>query len=1228
MEVATPLALLLGLAVVPALWLARRASGRAVVHPLWFLAAPGPAARARRGVSRRARLLLVVAIALLAAAAAGPALVDRGGARVLIVDLSATRALDLAAVRTRLAGFDDAVLVTPGRGPRRLAARDALAALVPSNQTIDAAALAAAVELALPGARAIEIAAAPAPGDNAGIRAARFHRDPLASRRGRIVVELVLTGSAPVPAAVVARAGASVRARAVPVRAGDQAIAVLPYSGDGGEVLALVLEPSGTDPLAVDDVASVPIPPLAPAAVWVDPTLEGSAVARVLAVLPTVERITAPRADAIAVVASTAWPGPARARLVLGAPPPTAPLEPLLAVAGAPLPGATPALLAAVPPVAVDKLAGARIDPSQVWLRAGPHAALWYEPAAHAPALRLVAALDGAVLPVVLADAFAAPPLAIAAAPATVADVRAPPPAPPVPAGERGRRDGWPTRALLIAAAALIALETIAGRTRGASLLARLALIAGLALLVGRAFAAPAPRVVFVLDVSASVAPAATAARAELARRARVLPAGARAALVVVADGARLAVPLGSPAAIIAWTRRAGADPATLGVDPARTDLGAGLTQAGAALGAPGGAIVLIGDGRDSVRGAAAVREAPALIGRGFALAGIETGDRVRVEVPAGALRAAPGRAFALPIILEARVATVVDVVIAHRGRPIARRSLAVAAGRTAASVATVLADEGPAELDVTVTAADDPVDATDRARIQVEVGGTARVLRIDATGAAALAPAALAGIDALVLDDVPGAALAADAIATVDRFVRDGGTLLWAAGPGVARGGAGGLAALLPLQSRADDPVALMLLVDRSGSIDAAGLRAPVPGPAELAAAAAALGPGDRFGAIAFDVAAIDWLALGPAHDRRQVPALPPAGGGTDPTAALLRAGHLLAAVPPGARRVVVLVSDGGFVAAVGSATEAAAALAARAIRVEVIALDPPGPAEVATLAAVATAGGGRVHDLAAGLAAALPAVRTVAPPPDVAATARARPAWATLLGPVPPALAAGAPVAAHVALQPTADAAVLADAGGDPLLAVRAHGAGRVLAWTTDLRGEWIDRSVATAVIASLARPTRPELDAIAGPVPGTVIVTASGLDDAVPRRVQLELERGPVREAMLIPEAAGIFCTLLANLPEGRHTLSVSGRRTPLLVADREHAGLGIDGEVAALARPGPPPPDDRATRWLVLLGALAIMWVMSLLFHYPSSYPSRDLQRHRRPGQSSGGDQTVV
>ena len=1174
MAVTWPLALGLALALAPALWLARRAGGRAIDHPLWFLAPARVGARRARGRAAWRHGLVLAAIALAALAATGPVRRAPAGDRVLVVDLSATRALDLDAIRARAAGYDRVVLAAPGAAPRIVPAASAAGVIVPSRGTTDAATLAAAVGAGLAGARVVDVAAAPPVGADVGVAAVAFHRDPLAAARGWLVIELADPAEACDRAVVIAGADRA-PVRLTPWCGGGRGVAVWPYAGPGAETLALRLDPPGRDPLPIDDAATVAIPPLAPTAVWIAPALAASDVARALRALPTVTLVAAPGPDAIAVVVAGGAQVPARARLVIHPPPPTAGAAPLVLADRAPLPGLTAALLAATRPPAVDAAAGVDADPARTWLRAGDAPAVW----THGDAAHLAAAIDGAALPVLLADLFAVAPLARVAPPATVADVRAPAPAPAVPPA-RPRARPWPIAALFALAAVALALEALLAWPRGAGLALRLATLAVIVVGARLATARAPRRVVFVLDVSASVAPAEAEARAALARRAGALADDDRAALVLVAGGASIAVPSGSPGAIAAWARRGPVDVAAAGLDPTTTDLRAGAQLAGT-LAAPGDAVVLIGDGRDR-RGGAALAAAPGLIGRVVEQVPIDAGDLGRIEARTATVRAAPGAAVALTVAVELRARAAVTIVAAHRGVEVGRLTTPLAAGTSVVAVPVTLAAVGVADVALTLTVPGDPITASDQARVTVEVGGAARRLVVTAATVGAVHPTTLAEVQELVLDDVPASALTAAAIAAIDGFVDAGGALVWTAGPATAAAGSGALDRLLPLRSPPPPRLAVMLLIDRSGSIGAPGTGAVAAGPAEVAAAAA-LGPRDYVGALAFDVAPIEWLPFGPVGDGAVVCDLPPPRGGTDPTAAIRRAIDRLASAPADARAVIALVSDGGFPMTVEAAVAAAAAAAARGVRVETFATGAVDAAGAARLCRVASAGGGACHAVATALA-----LLRAAPAPI------ARSAPLRVRGQAGP---PGDVAAQHLALAPTADAMILVDAGDDPLLAVRAHGAGRVVGWASDRGGAWVDAAVAAALIdAAVARPA------------GSVI-SVRPVEDRLEVEVRADADAPtPALAVATTSDAAAPF--VLSPAPPGRATgqvpisgsarIGLAGVSAAYVAPDLEHRGLGAApaafpssrGSAAGERRPNPAAP------WLAGLSILLMLATLSL------------------------------
>lgn len=256
MALTWPLALLLALALVPAVWLTRRASRHTIAHPLWFLAPPGRGARRRRGGGRWRVALTLAAIAAAALAAAGPVVGAPAGDRVLVVE-------SVRDPRARRRGGPRPGRRLRSRRARRargaaaiIAGADAAAAIAPTRGTTDAATLAAAVAAGLSGSRTIDVAAAPAPGADVGITALAFLRDPLAAARGQLIVE-VATPAGACDRAVAIADGDRVLARVALTCAGGRGAAAWRYDGAGGVALTVRLDPAGADALAVDDAATI-----------------------------------------------------------------------------------------------------------------------------------------------------------------------------------------------------------------------------------------------------------------------------------------------------------------------------------------------------------------------------------------------------------------------------------------------------------------------------------------------------------------------------------------------------------------------------------------------------------------------------------------------------------------------------------------------------------------------------------------------------------------------------------------------------------------------------------------------------------------------------------------------------------------------------------------------------------------------------------------------------------
>ena len=269
-------------------------------------------------------------------------------------------------------------------------------------------------------------------------------------------------------------------------------------------------------------------------------------------------------------------------------------------------------------------------------------------------------------------------------------------------------------------------------------------------------------------------------------------------------------------------------------------------------------------------------------------------------------------------------------------------------------------------------------------------------------------------------------------------RAVAAGMGLLWVGEPPLA---GDPLAPLLPLQPGAEGgrpPVAVVVVLDRSGSMAEAGEGAGSSldlGVAATLAVRRALGPADRWGLIAFDrdLHLLDPLGAPPVEaELRHRLALLTGAGGTDPWRAVAAAEALLGATP--GEGEIVLITDGR----VGPPPVAPGG----GVRITAIQVGdrPPEPA----LARLCAATGG--HWLHAATAAELPTVLTFAPPAPLSARG---PTTAAVAAEAPFPLRGGAAVTRGWPTHPNATARVVLRAGGDPLLALDRYGLGRTAQW-----------------------------------------------------------------------------------------------------------------------------------------------------------------------------------
>jgi len=816
-----------------------------------------------------------------------------------------------------------------------------------------------------------------------------------------------------------------------------------PYRGDGQERLQLVFAGAGE---RVE--TQLRIPSLLPRPVFLAPELAGTAVASALAVLPTVALVREPDGGAVRVAAVADERVAARADLLFAAlrdgARPLGPV-PLSAEPTGPLVGLTPALLSGL---AVRALATAAPAGSAVWLRAGAWPAVFTAPSAQRPAVVVAVSPErgqeglGVLLPVLLADLFAAAPLADADADDRgVAAEAAPVTAPGASA--------WPTRALLFVALAG-ALASCSRRAWRLRVAAAVLIIAALALGFG-----PLRRVVFIVDVSNSVRESSSTAatlREEIERRVDALGAGDRAAVVVFAATASVAVPMGEGTAVRAWVRQG---MPTVDIDGSATRIATALAVARDVGGDARTQLVLLSDGYDTDEGLLA-----ALGSERVELAPLDRGDTVELVAGLGPIDAVLGVPAAVPFEVHVDAGAcqrrgvhlplpaVLSAATRH-GILLSRTQVELGAGTTSMSIPVTFVSPGEQEVHLVLVTRDDAFAANDSAVAVVRVMGQPRELWIADPAHVPASPGLLAATDVVVLDGVAPGELAGVRAQALADYVRRGGSVLVAGGPHVlAAGQAGALGALLPLTAgEASRQLAVVVVLDRSGSMDEQG------GTEALASLIASLPDDSLLGVVAFDVGAQVLRDLLPvASSPRFALRVPSASGGTDPAGALARAESLLSAAPVGAQRVVVLASDGRFEHSAAAARAGVARLAEIGVRVAILGLGAVGPPQAALLASLGELGGGGL--LAGGGSAALP--RLVTHPAGGATPSgppRARPAGVTLLGPDLAAALRNIRTSRYPA-RVSEGATVLADQGERPLCAARAVGAGVLVALATELR------------------------------------------------------------------------------------------------------------------------------------------------------------------------------
>lgn len=380
--------------------------------------------------------------------------------------------------------------------------------------------------------------------------------------------------------------------------------------------------------------------------------------------------------------------------------------------------------------------------------------------------------------------------------------------------------------------------------------------------------------------------------------------------------------------------------------DPHHTDLAAAIRVSASLLTGQGvRRVVVLSDGADhSGEALEAAREAHA--------AGIEVhtvpllrppSPELVVEQLSAPTRATPGERLTAVVHLRSTVSQPAELEVQVAGKPVARRRVALRAGRQAVAIPLVAVRPGWLDVKVRARAPQDGVAENNvgwamipvSGRVEVLYAGAGRVaelLRAQGMQVVTVSPQQLPGsavglsrYASVVLEDVSALDLARPQMEALRDYVRDlGGGLVVVGGPhsfGIGGYSHTPLEEVLPVSMEVQHRVALpslalVLVLDTSGSMGAVGSEtAKVDLAKEVAQSVVdLLQDRDLIGVIQFDQA-YRWLVpLVPARDREQVVAQVArlrAGGGTDLLPALRAAYEALRRVEARVKHVIVL-SDG----------------------------------------------------------------------------------------------------------------------------------------------------------------------------------------------------------------------------------------------------------------------------------------------------------------------------
>jgi len=424
-------------------------------------------------------------------------------------------------------------------------------------------------------------------------------------------------------------------------------------------------------------------------------------------------------------------------------------------------------------------------------------------------------------------------------------------------------------------------------------------------------------------------------------------------------------------------------------------------------------------------------------------------------------------------------------------GAPYWEQELRLKAGNNAFTIHDSLTERGNHQYELLVESPDDTLAENNLLHGIVEVKGPprvlllaarsesqrvlARVLQVQGYAVVESAPekhplslAELSAFDLLVLDNVPAFQLSHAKLENIEKYVRDLGGGLWVVG-GSQSYGAGGyfrtpLERVLPVDmrppARLEMPhVALLFVIDKSGSMGAGGEGSTKLDLAKAAAIAAAdiMNPTDQVGILAFDanwdwalpfrqVGKGEWLTSGLAALQSD--------GGTDLYKAMLEAQRGIAVKQAAIKHVIVL-SDGltdkaDFNSLVGK-------MARDGITVSTVSVG--NDADVQLMADIARVGKGRGYvALDPQTIPQIFTTETLLISRDLLVEKAVTASIATPTGPLKGIPQNSLPtLRGYVLTYPKPRAELLMRVDKDPLLVSWRYGLGRVMAFTSDLSGRW---------------------------------------------------------------------------------------------------------------------------------------------------------------------------